>query len=73
MARGGDWRTMLQKEPHAKRMVVKVEELLLRVDNNGEEGGLVMDVGLDNNIAPYRGEVGEEVLAIEVEWWMHNC
>jgi hypothetical protein len=27
--------------------VVEVEELLLRVDNDGEEGGLVEDVGLD--------------------------
>lgn len=58
---------MLQKEPCAKHIVVEVEELLLRVDNDGEEGGLVEDVGLDNNIAPYRGEGGEEVLDIEVE------
>jgi hypothetical protein len=36
-------------------MVAEVEELLLRVDNDGEESGLVEDVGLDNNIAPYRG------------------
>jgi len=58
---------VLQKEPHAKCMVAKVEELFLRVDNNGEEGGLVVDVGLDKNIAPYKEEGGEEVLAIEVE------
>jgi len=50
--------------------MAKVEELLLRMDNNGEEGGLVEDVGLDNNIAPYRGKGGGEVLDIEVE---HGC
>lgn len=58
---------MLQKEPHAKHMVAEAEKLLLRVDNDGEEGGLVEDVGFDNNIAPCRGEGGEEVFAIEVE------
>jgi hypothetical protein len=48
-------------------MMAKAEELLLRVDNDGEKGGLVEDVGLDNNIAPYRGEGGEDVFATEVE------
>jgi len=38
------------------------------VDTNGEEGGLVVDVGPNNNIAQsYNEEGGEEVLAIEVE------
>jgi hypothetical protein len=37
--RGGDWQVVLQKEPHAKWVVVEAEKLLLRVDINGEEGG----------------------------------
>jgi hypothetical protein len=44
--KGGDWRAVLQKGPHAKHMVAEIEELLLKVDNNGEECGLVEDVGL---------------------------
>jgi hypothetical protein len=49
-------------------MVVEVEELFLKVDTNGEEGGLVVDVGPNNNIAQlYSGEGGEEVLATDVE------
>jgi hypothetical protein len=49
-------------------MVVEVEELFLEVDIDGEEGGLVVDVGPNNNIAQlYSGEGGEEVLATEVE------
>jgi len=41
---------LLQKEPYAKGMVVKVEELYLEVDTNGEGGALVVDVGPNNNI-----------------------
>ncbi len=48
--RGGDRQMLLQKEPCAKRMVAKVEELYLEVDTNGEEGALVVDVGPNNNI-----------------------
>jgi hypothetical protein len=49
-------------------MVAKVEELFLEVDTNGEEGGLVVDVGPNNNIAKlYSGEGREEVLAVKVE------
>jgi hypothetical protein len=48
--RGGDGRMLLQKEPCAKRMAAKVEELYLEVDTNGKEGALVVDVRPNNNI-----------------------
>ncbi len=47
---------------------LKLKNYFLKVDTNGEEGGLVVDVGPNNNIAQsYNEEGGEEVLAIEVE------
>jgi hypothetical protein len=59
---------VLQKELHAKLVVLEVEELLLGVNIDGEGGGLVVDVGLNNNIAQlYSGEGGEEVLVVKVE------
>jgi len=59
---------VLQKEPHAKLMVLEAKELLLGVNIDGEGAGLVVDVGLNNNIAQlYSGEGGEEVLVIKVE------
>ncbi len=59
---------VLQKEPCAKRMVAKAEKLLLGVDIDGEEGGLVADVGPTNIITQlYNGEGGEEVLIAKVE------
>jgi hypothetical protein len=57
---------VLQKEPHAKHIVVEVEELLLRVDNDGEEGGLVEDVGLDNNMHHIGGRVGRRYLTLKL-------
>jgi hypothetical protein len=49
-------------------MVLEAKELLLGVNIDGEGVGLVVDVGLNNNIAQlYNGEGGEEVLVIKVE------
>jgi hypothetical protein len=66
--RGGDRQVLLRKEPCAKQVVVEAEELFLEVDTNGEEGGMVVDVGPNHNIVqPYSGQGGEEVLVVEVE------
>jgi hypothetical protein len=47
---------------------LKLKNYFLEVDTNGEKGGLVVDVGPNNNIAqPYNGEGGEKVLVVEVE------
>ncbi len=59
---------VLQKELHAKLVVLEAEELLLGVNIDGEGGDLVVDVGLNNNIAQiYSGEGGGEVLVVKVE------
>jgi hypothetical protein len=66
--RGNDWQVVLQKEPCVECVVAKVEELLLGMDIDGEEGGLGANVGHDNNIAQlYNEEGGEEAFTIEVE------
>jgi hypothetical protein len=56
---------VIQKEPCNKRVVAKVEELLLGGDVGGGEDGLGVELGYVQQ--DYNGQGGEELFSVQVE------
>jgi hypothetical protein len=54
---GVDWQMVVQNEPCSRHAMVETNELMLGVDIGGEEHGLGVELGYENNIGQeYNGE-----------------